>query len=120
MDRELEKKKGLKAVFRKKNIPYFAGALFLVFVLWLIFRDNSSAYRADKDMLNIVEVQLQRRLANDTARPLLKKPNRNAVIEELLGQRLPLYRSAADFAVDAGAAPAEVVRSILAALGEGG
>ena len=57
MDRELEKKKGLKAVFRKKNIPYFAGALFLVFVLWLIFRDNSSAYRADKDMLNIVEVK---------------------------------------------------------------
>ena len=57
MDRELEKKKGLKAVFRKKNIPYFAGALFLVFVLWLIFRDNSSAYRADKDMLNIVEVR---------------------------------------------------------------
>ncbi len=57
MDRELEKKKGLKAVFRKKNIPYFAGGLFLVFVLWLIFRDNSSAYRADKDMLNIVEVR---------------------------------------------------------------
>ena len=57
MDRELEKKKGLKAVFRKKIIPYFAGALFLVFVLWLIFRDNSSAYRADKDMLNIVEVK---------------------------------------------------------------
>lgn len=57
MDRELEKKKGLKAVFRKKNIPYFAGAMFLVFVLWLIFRDNSSAYRADKDMLNIVEVR---------------------------------------------------------------
>ena len=57
MDRELEKKKGLKAVFRKKNIPYFAGALFLVFVLWLVFRDNSSAYRADKDMLNIVEVK---------------------------------------------------------------
>ncbi len=57
MDRELEKKKGLKAVFRKKNLPYFAGGLFLVFVLWLIFRDNSSAYRADKDMLNIVEVR---------------------------------------------------------------
>ncbi|MBO8481624.1 MAG: HlyD family efflux transporter periplasmic adaptor subunit [Muribaculum sp.] len=57
MDRELEKKKGLKAVFRKKNIPYLAGAMFLVFVLWLIFRDNSSAYRADKDMLNIVEVR---------------------------------------------------------------
>ena len=57
MDRELERKKGLKAVFRKKNIPYFAGALFLVFVLWLVFRDNSSAYRADKDMLNIVEVK---------------------------------------------------------------
>ena len=57
MDRELEKKKGLKAVFRKKNIPYFAGAMFLVFVLWLIFRDNSSAYRADKNMLNIVEVR---------------------------------------------------------------
>ena len=71
-------------------------------------------------LLDVPLAELQRRLANDTARPLLQKPNRNAVIEELLGQRLPLYRSAADFAVDAGAAPAKVVENILAALGEGG
>ena len=41
---------------------------------------------------------LQKRLAHDTTRPLLQKPNRAAVIAELLSQRLPLYRNAADFA----------------------
>ena len=42
MDIRIEKKKGIRALFTKKGIPYLAGALFLVFVLWLLLRDNSS------------------------------------------------------------------------------
>lgn len=53
MDIKIEKKKGLKAVFRKKNWPYFLGALFLVFVLWLIFRDHSSTLRIDSRTITI-------------------------------------------------------------------
>lgn len=40
MDIRIEKKKGIRALFTKKGIPYLAGALFLVFVLWLLLRDN--------------------------------------------------------------------------------
>ena len=36
MDIRIEKKKGIRALFTKKGIPYLAGALFLVFVLWLL------------------------------------------------------------------------------------
>jgi len=47
MDIRIEKKKGIRALFTKKGIPYLAGALFLVFVLWLLLRDNSSTLRVD-------------------------------------------------------------------------
>ena len=39
MDRVIEKKKGIRAVFRKKNIPYFLAGVFVIFVLWLLLRD---------------------------------------------------------------------------------
>ena len=61
---------------------------------------------------------LKKRLAHATTRPLLQKPNRDAVIEELLTQRLPLYRAAADLAVPAGRAPKTVAREVLRRLGE--
>ena len=41
MDRVIEKKKGIRAVFRKKNIPYFLAGVFVIFVLWLLLRDTS-------------------------------------------------------------------------------
>lgn len=40
----------------KKNLPYAAGALFLVFVLWLIFKDHSSTLKIDARTINIVQV----------------------------------------------------------------
>ena len=45
--------------------------------------------------------------------PLLQKPNRRQVIEELFNQRIPLYRAAADITVDAGAPPVVVARRIV-------
>lgn len=57
MDRPLEKKKGIRALLRKRNLPYLLGALFLVFVVWLIFRDNSSKLRVDARMITISAVE---------------------------------------------------------------
>ena len=45
MDRVIEKKKGIRAVFRKKNIPYFLAGVFVIFVLWLLLRDKSPPSR---------------------------------------------------------------------------
>ena len=45
MDIRIEKKKGIRALFTKKGIPYLAGALFLVFVLWLLLRQLLDAAR---------------------------------------------------------------------------
>lgn len=55
---------------------------------------------------------LQERLKNDKRRPLLQVPDRRRVIEELHGQRSPLYRAAADVTVDAGAPPGAVARRV--------
>lgn len=48
MDIRIEKKKGWRALLTtKRGIPYLAGALFLVFVAWLVLRDHSSTLRID-------------------------------------------------------------------------
>lgn len=56
MDRIIEKKKGIRAVFRKKNIPYFLGGLLLVFILWLLFRGNSSTLRVNANTITVGDV----------------------------------------------------------------
>lgn len=56
MDIKLEKKKGWRAIFRKKNLPWAFGGVLLVFVVWLVFRDNSSTLRVDARLLNISTV----------------------------------------------------------------
>lgn len=56
MDIRIEKKKGIRALFTKKGIPYLAGALFLVFVLWLLLRDNSSTLRVDARTISVGQV----------------------------------------------------------------
>lgn len=57
MDIKLEKKKGWRAIFRKKNLPWAFGGVLLVFVVWLVFRDNSSTLRVDARLLNISTVE---------------------------------------------------------------
>lgn len=54
MDIKIEKKKGL---FQKKNLPYLAGGVFLLFVLWLVFRDHSSTLRVDARTISVAEVK---------------------------------------------------------------
>lgn len=51
MDRIIEKKKGIARAFTKKALPYWGGGVLLVFIVWLIFRDNASTLRVDSSML---------------------------------------------------------------------
>ena len=52
MDKIIEKKKGFAAVFTKRALPYWMGAVVVVFALWLVFRDNSSTLRVNGDTLS--------------------------------------------------------------------
>lgn len=56
MDKIIEKKKGFAAVFTKRALPYWMGALVVVFVLWLFLRDNSSTLRVNGDTLSYGKV----------------------------------------------------------------
>ena len=56
MDRPIEKKKGIALAFTSKALPYWFGAFMAVFILWLIFRDDSSTLRVNGDTLSISEV----------------------------------------------------------------
>ena len=61
MDRVIEQKKGIRAVFRKKNIPYFLAGVFVIFVLWLLLRDKSSTLKVDANTvqpITVVQVSL--------------------------------------------------------------
>ena len=53
MDRRIEKKKGLAVAFTKKALPFWGGALLLVFILWLVFRDDAKKLRIDADNISI-------------------------------------------------------------------
>ena len=57
MDIKLEKKKGLKAIFQKKNLVWVGVAALVLFIGWLVFRDNSSTLRVDAQLLNIATVE---------------------------------------------------------------
>lgn len=52
------------------------------------------------------------RLRNDTKRPLLQRPDKDRVMEELYNQRLPLYKEAADYRVDGTKSPIGVAKDI--------
>ena len=56
MDIRIEKKKGLRALFTKRGIPYLAGAVLLVFIVWLLVRGNSSTLRIDARTISVGEV----------------------------------------------------------------
>lgn len=53
MDIRIEKKKGLRALFTRRGIPYLAGAVLLVFIVWLLVRGNSSTLRVDARTISV-------------------------------------------------------------------
>ena len=56
MDIRIEKKKGLRALFTRRGIPYLAGGIFLLFVVWLLVRGSSSTLRVDARTISVGEV----------------------------------------------------------------
>lgn len=56
MDKIIEKKKGWRSAFTKKAMPYWLGAIVVVFVLYLVFRDNSKTLMVDKDTITVSQV----------------------------------------------------------------
>lgn len=55
MDIKIEKKKGIKGLLTKKNLPYLLGVVVLAFILWLIFRDNASTLKVDARTIIVSE-----------------------------------------------------------------
>ena len=53
MDKIIEKKTGWRMAFTKKALPWWLGALLLVFVIYLIARPNNKTLRVDKDTVTI-------------------------------------------------------------------
>lgn len=56
MDIRIEKKKGLRALFTRRGIPYLVGGIFLLLVVWLLVRDHSSTLRIDARTISVGEV----------------------------------------------------------------
>lgn len=56
MDKPIEKKKGLALAFTSKALPFWFGGFMAIFIMWLIFRDDSSTLRVNADTLTISEV----------------------------------------------------------------
>lgn len=57
-----------------------------------------------------------RRLEDSTTRPLLERSDKKEFIKELYSKRLPIYKNAADYIVNADPDPEKVVQNILSAL----
>ena len=53
MDKIIEKKTGWRVAFTKKALPWWLGALLMVFVVYLIARPNNKTLRVDKDTVTI-------------------------------------------------------------------
>lgn len=56
MDRQIEKKKGLRLAFTRKAIPYWLAAVLVAFIVYLIVRPHNSTQRISGDTLIISEV----------------------------------------------------------------
>jgi len=57
MDKIIEKKTGWRRAFTKKALPYWLGALLVVFIVYLIARPNNKTLRVDKDSFTVATAQ---------------------------------------------------------------
>ncbi len=57
MDIQIQKPKGIKAIFRRKNLPYLFGGVLLIFIVWLLLRDNSATLRINAKTIAIESVK---------------------------------------------------------------
>lgn len=56
MDRKIEKKKGWRAAFARRALPWWLGGALAVFILWLALRPNAKTLRIDRDTITVSEV----------------------------------------------------------------
>lgn len=59
---------------------------------------------------------IKQRLKNDTRRPLLQRPDKDRVMEELYNKRLPVYRGAADIVVKGENTPLKTAFAVINAV----
>ncbi|MBQ3734939.1 MAG: HlyD family efflux transporter periplasmic adaptor subunit [Bacteroidales bacterium] len=57
MDRAIEQKKGFRKLFTRKALPYWGGALLLVFIGWLALRDDARKLRVGGEAITVSEVR---------------------------------------------------------------
>ena len=57
MDRAIEQKKGIRKLFTRKALPYWGGALLLVFIGWLALRDDAKKLRVGGEAITVSEVR---------------------------------------------------------------
>ena len=81
----------------------------------LTFARNAQAFRG-KDKIVLLDVPLEvikLRLSHDTRRPLLQRPDKDAVMEELYNKRMPKYLYAADVVVKGESTPLKTAFSVI-------
>lgn len=83
------------------------------------FKRNSEVFKG-KDTIVLLDVPLdviKNRLKNDKTRPLLQKPDKDRVMQELYDKRLPLYKAAADVVVAGKNTPLKTAYAVIDAVG---
>lgn len=132
MDRYIEKKEGKKVsqIFADSGEDYFRqleresaaelserkGVVIATGGGTLTFPENVEVLRKGGTivLLDLPVETVAKRLAHDTTRPLLNRPDKDQAMRELYDKRLPLYRSAAQVIVNADDSPMQVCREIIA------
>lgn len=82
----------------------------------LLFDRNITALK-ENGVILLLDVPLNTikyRLRNDTKRPLLQRPDKDKVMEEMYNKRLPLYKKACDYIINANKLPSPVAEDIKA------
>lgn len=105
--RELEHS-ACKALAEKSGLVIAAGGGALTFA-------RNTAVLSKTGTIIFIDVPLAiltKRLARDTTRPLLQRPDRNKVIKDLYYKRRPKYKKAARFSVNGTGSPLNIAKAI--------
>lgn len=85
----------------------------------LIYERNVEALRKSCRivLLDVPLDTIKYRLRNDKKRPLLQRPDKDKAMQELFDRRMPLYRAAARYTVNAALTPYKTAREVMKAVG---
>lgn len=70
-------------------------------------------------LLDVPLKTIKYRLRNDKKRPLLQRPDKDKVMEEMYNNRLPLYKKASDYIVNANKTPLQTAEEIAGLIKKG-